>query len=245
LDLKGLDESASILKCGILLSRQQEFHLFRKYNYLKYRISKQAEANLEKLKGPGLAGIEKNICKMQEVRNILMKCNMRLVVRPSSKYGSDSLKKEEFFSNGYVHMMKAIDCFDYRKGFKFSTYFINVLFRNFQRDKTNIAKKSCDYLKSEPQDKREIDYREVNESYNERFVKEILSTVSESLKGSRKDSKIRVAVIKKYFGIDDGEPKTFRGIGKELGFSRERVRVLINDTIKILKKSNFSYDPLS
>lgn len=245
LALNGIDKSDSILRCGILLNRQQELHLFRKYNYLKYRISKLTNLKLERLKNTGLTEIEKNIYKMQETRNIIIKCNMRLIVRPSCKYGSDSLKKEEFFSNGYVHMIKAIDCFDHRKGFKFSTYFTNVIFRNFQKDKKNIIKKSCDHLKTEPQDKREIDYREVNESYNERFVKELLSTVGEYLKNSRKDSKVRVTVIKKYFGIEDGQNKTFRQIGKELGFSRERVRVLINDTIKILKASNFSYDPLA
>jgi len=166
-------------------------------------------------------------------------------VGASCKFGSDPLRKEEFFSNGYVHMMRAIDGFDHRKGFKFSTYFTNVLFRNFQRDKKNIVKKSCDYLKIEPPDKREIDYREVNESYNERFVRDILSTVSKSLKNSRKDSNIRVAVIKKYFGIDDGQKKNYREIGEELGCSKERIRVLIHDTLNILKNSNFSYDPLA
>lgn len=247
--LEGIDKNASILKCGILLTREQELHLFRKYNYLKYRITKQtANVKLEKLKNTGLAEIEKNIKKMQDTRNIIIKCNVRIVVKPAYRYlGSDSLKKEEFFSNGYVHMMKAIECFDHRMGFKFSTYFTRVLCTNFKKDRIKIAKYSHENLKNEGEilDKREIDHRETNESYNKQFVNKILSAVYKLRRNSRKDYKIRVNVVKKYFGIDDGKQKTLREVGEQFGFSKERTRMLVDDTIDTIKELNFCYDPLN
>ena len=245
LKLDGIDKEASILRCGILLTREQEFHLFRKYNYLKYRVSKLTNLNLERLKNSGLSEIEKNINKMHDTRNIIMKCNMRLIFKSSTKhFAIGTFNNEEFFSNGYVHMMKAIDCFDYRRGFKFSTYFTNVLFRNLQRDRVKLFDSRCENLEHDPKDQRVIDYREINDSYNKQLVKEMLSNLGESYKNSRKDPTARVAVIEKYFGIDGGEEKTLREVGLEIGVSRERTRQLVDDGIRALKRLKVSYDPL-
>ena len=245
LKLCGLDKSASILKCGVLLTRAQELHLFRKYNYLKYRISKLTNLNLERLKNSGLSEIEKNIIKMHNTRNIIMKCNMRLIFKSSTKhFAVGTFNNEEFFSNGYVHMMKAIDCFDHRRGFKFSTYFTNVLFRNLQRDRVKLYNGNCENLEHDPKDQRVVDYREINDSYNKQLVKEMLSNLGESYKNSRKDPTARVAVIEKYFGIDGGEEKTLREVGSEIGVSRERTRQLVDDGIRALKRLKVSYDPL-
>jgi RNA polymerase sigma factor (sigma-70 family) len=246
LKLDGLDKSASILKCGVLLTRVQEFHLFRKYNYLKYRISKLTNLNLEGLKNSGLSEIEKNINKMHDTRNIIMKCNMRLIFKSSTKhFAIGTFNNEEFFSNGYVHMMKAIDYFDHRRGFKFSTYFTNVLFRNLQRDRVKLYNGNCENLEHDPQDQRVVDYRETNDSYNKQLVKEMLSNLGESYKNSRKDPTARVAVIEKYFGIDGGKEKTLREVGLEIGVSRERTRQLVDDGIRALKRLKVSYDPLN
>jgi len=244
LKLDGLDKESSILRCGVLLTREQELHLFRRYNYIKYRISKLT-VNLEKLRDSGLTEIEKNINKMHETRNVIMKCNMRLIVKPSIKhFGVDTFNTEEFFSNGYIHMMRAIDFFDHTRGFKFSTYFVNVLYRNFQRDRAKLFDSRCDFLEHDPQDQRDVNYREINHNYNRRFIKDMLATLGESLKGSRKDPVVRAAVIEKYFGIDNGEEKTLHEVGLQFGVSRERIRQLVDDTINVLKKSNISYDPL-
>jgi RNA polymerase primary sigma factor len=245
LKLDGIDKEASILRCGILLTREQEFHLFRKYNYLRYRISKLT-VNLEKLKDCGLSEIEKNINKMHETRNILMKCNMRLIIKPSMKhFGLDTFNNEEFFSNGYIHMIRAIDFFDHRRGFKFSTYFVNVLYRNLQRDRAKLFDSRCEFLEHDPQDQRDVNYREINDNYNKQFVKEMLSSLGESYKNSRKDPVVRAAVIEKYFGIDNGKEKTLNEVGIQFSISRERVRQLVDDTILTLQKSNISYDPLN
>ena len=246
LKLDEIDKEASILRCGILLTREQEFHLFRKYSYLRYRISKLTNTKLEGLKNSGLSEIEKNINKMHETRNIIMKCNMRLIVKPSIKhFGVDTFNTEEFFSNGYVHMIRAIDFFDHRRGFKFSTYFVNVLYRNLQRDRAKLFDSRCEYLEYDPQDQKVADYREINDSYNKQFIKEMLSNLGESYKNTRKDITVRAAVIEKYFGIDNGEEKTLHEVGLQIGVSRERVRQLVDDTILSLKKSNISYDPLN
>ena len=100
------------------------------------------------------------------------------------------------------------------------------------------------FYKGEILDKREIDHRENNESYNKEFVNKILSAVYKLRRNSRKDYKIRVNVVKKYFGIDDGKQKTLREVGEQFGFSKERTRMLVDDTIDTIKELNFCYDPL-
>jgi RNA polymerase primary sigma factor len=48
--------------------------------------------------------------------------NLRLVVTLARRFGSASLPLEDLIQEGNVGLMKAVDRFDHRKGFRFSTY---------------------------------------------------------------------------------------------------------------------------
>ena len=56
-----------------------------------------APINLERLQENSLAKIENTIEKINDVRNILIKSNMRLVVKQISRYApTDSFRRDEF-----------------------------------------------------------------------------------------------------------------------------------------------------
>ena len=55
-------------------------------------------------------------------REQLAQANLRLVVNIAKKFNSSSLSFLDLIQEGNIGLMKAVDKFDYRKGFKFSTY---------------------------------------------------------------------------------------------------------------------------
>ena len=58
----------------------------------------------------------------QEAKNELVSANLRLVVAIAKKYTGRGMLFLDLIQEGNMGLIKAVDKFDYRKGFKFSTY---------------------------------------------------------------------------------------------------------------------------
>jgi RNA polymerase primary sigma factor len=66
-----------------------------------------------------LRGSEESI---RLVKNELIESNLRLVISIARKYVGKGLSMPDLIQEGNIGLMKAVDKFDYTKGFKFSTY---------------------------------------------------------------------------------------------------------------------------
>ncbi|MCZ6677680.1 MAG: sigma-70 family RNA polymerase sigma factor [Candidatus Poribacteria bacterium] len=60
----------------------------------------------------------------ESARDELVQANLRLVVSVATKYQGHNVPLEDLIQEGNIGLMKAASKFDYRKGFKFSTYAI-------------------------------------------------------------------------------------------------------------------------
>ena len=76
-------------------------------------IAQLKEVNLE---------ISKSEAKITQAKKEMIEANLRLVVSEAKKYTNRGLHFLDIIQEGNIGLMKAVDKFDYRKGFKFSTY---------------------------------------------------------------------------------------------------------------------------
>lgn len=66
--------------------------------------------------------IESGIAKASRARERFAEANLRLVIAIARKYGKSGLFLPDLIQEGNIGLLKAVGRFDYRRGFKFSTY---------------------------------------------------------------------------------------------------------------------------
>lgn len=103
-----------------LLTAEEEADLAK-----KVEAGKEAEAKLassKKISAKERARLNKIIDTAKQARNTLSECNLRLVVSIAKRYVSRGLTFLDLCQEGNLGLMKAVDKFDWRRGYKFSTY---------------------------------------------------------------------------------------------------------------------------
>jgi RNA polymerase sigma factor (sigma-70 family) len=85
------------------------------------RIEKEVGVSSKQMK-EDLAAVVRALSDLHSAKKAAVEANLRLVIRIARKYFYSRLPFEDVVQEGNLGLMRAVDKFDYRRGYKFSTY---------------------------------------------------------------------------------------------------------------------------
>jgi len=206
-----------------LLNRQQETELFRKYNYLKFLAStKTGQINLGCVSGRKVTEIKNHLEQAEKIKSLIIKANLRLVVSIAGRHTRSQVNLPDLISEGNFSLMRAVEKFDYTRGFRFATYAAWAIAKDFARKPAQKA------LPAKAAASMDDIHRDLKASHSadvvaiERARQSLVQVIKDELDPREQ------YIILNHFALTGSSirknKKTLQEIGDRLHLTRERVR---------------------
>ncbi len=102
-----------------LLTAEQEVHLARAFAIGRVALKRLSKNGVERSEREK---VQKEIEEGKKARDHLVKANTRLVVSIAKRYMGQGVPFLDLIQEGNLGLLKAVEKFDFKRGFKFSTY---------------------------------------------------------------------------------------------------------------------------
>lgn len=231
---KGLPAYLASLYATTLLSKEDEAHLFRNMNLLKFRAAElRSKLDAENPDPAVIDQIDRLLAEAKVVRNQIIQCNLRLVVSIAKKYVDPTTSFDELVSDGNESLIRAVEKFDFARGYRFSTYATWAIRRNFFRQISDKRKRRNRFHVGEeetldmlPGDAPQPELKEADYARLKASVANVVGQLGER----------EQRIVNLRFGLDsEPRPHTLQQIGEALGVSKERVRQIEGRALSKLK----------
>lgn len=229
-----------------LLTKEQEYHLFKKMNYYKYQCKKLIDFISEQKPTIKIVReIERMLQNYLNIRNQIANSNFRLasyILTNDFKKNTNTYNKahecnSEFsLSDAFLDVIKSVDYFNYTLGNKFSTYCIWVIKNNFFRGIKLRKMKAepvvytienyftSDEICEDAASSNEDFELELHQKENAVYINKIIRLVK--FRFEHKDVRRQIKIVEEYYGLNGRKRKNLEEISGRLGITKERVRQL-------------------
>ena len=211
------------------LNREREIELFRRYNYLKYLAStKTATLMPGRPSGKMLTEVESYLAQAETIKKVIIEANLGLVVSVAKKHTISGANLPDLISEGNFSLMRAVEKFDYTRGFRFATYASWAIAKDYAR-RIPAEFAQLDKFAEVPIEKVQEDLRTTAATVVniERAHRSLIKAIRDNL-----DEREQYIILN-HFGLIASktkklkkEKKTLQQIGEDLQLSKERVRQL-------------------
>jgi len=219
-----------------LLTREQEYHLFRQFNYLKFKASKLRDAiDPARARSHDLDQVDQLYEDAVKIKNRLVQANLRLVVSIAKRHlGSN----DDFFalvSDGNMSLIRAVEKFDFARGNKFSTYASWSIMKNYARSIPDEFKHRDRFRTSPDEVFAAVPDERGDEFGQEHAHEQRKAQLREIL--SKLDERKRQIIMARFGLAAETEPLTLQQVGEQFGVTKERVRQIEARTLQELRKA--------